>query len=82
MFLDNSYKYRIKLSLIIVKHIIKNNNKLNYTQLAYIWLKPKSFHTNKYSQPFKWVLFHIIYVRIKYHKGSHYLHLLIIYLFN
>jgi len=31
MFHDNFYKYKIKLSLIIINHIIKNNNKLNST---------------------------------------------------
>ena len=45
----------------MIKHIIiKNNNKLNNTQLAYIELEPKSSHTIKYSQPFELVLFHII----------------------
>ena len=61
----------------MIKHIIKSNNKLNNMQLAYIGLKPKSFHTIKYSQPFKLVLFHIIQVRMKCHKGSHYPNLLI-----
>jgi len=51
----------IILSLNMIKHIIiKNNNKLNNTQLAYIELEPKSSHTIKYSQPFELVLFHII----------------------
>ena len=44
----------------MIKHIIKNNNKLNNTKLTYIGLKPKSSHTIKYSQPFELVLFHII----------------------
>jgi len=48
------------LSLNMIKHIIKNNNKLNNTQLAYIWLEPKSSNTTKYSQPLKLVLFHVI----------------------
>jgi len=72
----------ITLSLNMIMHIIKNNNKSNNTQLAYIGLEPNSFHTTKYSQPFELVLFHVIHLRIKYHKGSHYPHLLIIYLFN
>jgi len=42
----------------------------------------KSPHTIKYSQPFELVLFHIIPVSIKCHKGFRYLHLLINYLFN
>jgi len=50
----------IILSLNMIKHIIKNNNKLNNTQLAYIRLEPKSSHTIKYSQPFKLVFFHVI----------------------
>ena len=48
----------------MIKHIIKNNNKSNNTQLAYIGLKPKSFHTTKYSQPFEVVLSHVIQIRI------------------
>ena len=50
--------------------------------MAYIRLKPKSSHTIKYSQPLELVLFHVIYVIIKFHKGYYYPHLLIIYLFN
>jgi len=51
----------IILSLNMIKHIIiKNNNKLNNTQLAYIRLKPKSSYIREYSQPFELVLFHII----------------------
>ena len=50
----------IILSLNMIKHIIKNNNKLNNTQLAYIGLEPKSYHTIKYSQPLELILFHII----------------------
>ena len=65
----------------MIKHIIKKNNKLNNTQLANIGLEPKSSHITKYSQPFELVLFHIIHIRIKCHKGSHYPHLLINYLF-
>jgi len=42
--------------------------------MAYIRLEPKSFLTIKYSQSFEVVLFHIIHVKIKYHKGSHYPH--------
>jgi len=63
-------------------HIIKNNIKSNNTQLTYTGLEPKSSHNTKYSQPFKLVLFHVIHVRIKCQKGSHYAHLLINYLFN
>jgi len=37
----------IILSLDMIKHIIKNNNKLNNTQMAYLGLEPKSFHTIK-----------------------------------
>jgi len=37
----------IILSLNMIKHIIKNNNKLNNTQLAYIGLESKSSHTIK-----------------------------------
>jgi len=33
----------------MIKHIIKNNNKLNNTQLAYMGLEPKSSHITKYS---------------------------------
>ena len=66
----------------MIKHIIKNNNRSNNTQLAYIELKPKSSHTIKYSQPFKLVLFHITSINIKCHKGSHCSHLLINYLIN
>ena len=61
----------------MVKHIVKNNNKLNNTQMAYIGLEPKSFHTIKYSQPFELVLVHVLQVRIKCHKGSHNQHILI-----
>ena len=50
--------------------------------MEYIGLKSKSSHTIKYSQPFELVCFHIIHVRIKCHKGSHYPHLLINYFFN
>jgi len=31
----------------MIKYIIKNNNKLNNTQLAYLGLKPKSSHIIK-----------------------------------
>jgi len=72
----------IILSLNLLKHIIRNNNKLNNTQLTYIRLEPKSFHTLNYSQPLVLVLFHITHVRIKCHKGSHFPQLLINYLFN
>jgi len=50
----------IILSLNMIKHIIKNNNKLNNTQIAYLGLEPKSSHKIKYSQPFKLIFFHII----------------------
>jgi len=51
----------IILSLNMIMHIIKNNNKLNnLIQLAYIGLELKSSHTIKYSQPFELILFHII----------------------
>jgi len=50
MFCDNSYDSMTTLSLNMIMHIIiKNNNKSNNTQLAYIRLEPKSFHTTKYS---------------------------------
>jgi len=49
----------IILSLNMIKHIIKNNNKLNNTQTTYIELKPKSSHIIKHSQPFELILFHI-----------------------
>jgi len=39
--------------------------------MAYIGLEPKSSQRTKYSQPFKLVLFHIINLNIKYHKGFH-----------
>jgi len=48
--------------------------------LAYIRLEPKFSHTIKYSQSLELVLFHITSINIKYHKGSHYPHLLINYL--
>ena len=48
IFHDNSYKSRIILSLIMIKHIInKKNNQLNYTHIAYTRLEPKSFHNNQ-----------------------------------
>jgi len=50
----------IILSLNMIKHIIKNNNKLNNTQLAYIGLNPNPLTQSKYSQPFELILFHII----------------------
>jgi len=50
--------------------------------MAYIRLEPKPTHTIKYFQPLELVLFHVICISIKYHKGSHYPHLLIINLFN
>jgi len=50
--------------------------------MAYIGLEPKSSHTFKYSQPFELVLFHIMKVSIKCHKGFSYPHLLNNYLFN
>ena len=31
----------------MIKHIIKNNNKLNNTQLTYVGLEPKSSNTIK-----------------------------------
>jgi len=37
----------IILSLNMIKHIIKNNSKLNNTQLAYIQHELKSSHTIK-----------------------------------
>jgi len=61
----------------MIKHIITINKKINNTQLAYIGLEPKSSHTIKYSQPFELVLFQVIHVKIKCHKGSRYPHLLI-----
>jgi len=67
----------IILSINMIKHIIKNNNKSNNTQLAYIGLELNSSNTIKYSQPFKLVLFHITSINIKCHKGFHYSHLLI-----
>ena len=45
--------------------------------MAYIGLEPKSSHTTKYSKPLELVLFYIILVRIKCHKGSHFPYLLI-----
>jgi len=36
--------------------------------MTYIGLEPKFPHTNKYSQPFELVLFHIIAIRIKWLK--------------
>ena len=39
--------------------------------MAYIGLKPKSYHIIKYSQPLELVLFHVIHVSTKCHKGSH-----------
>ena len=53
----------------MIKHIIKNNNNLNNTQMAYIGLEPKSSHTFKYFKPLELVLFHIITIRIKCLKG-------------
>jgi len=50
--------------------------------LAYIGLKPKSSHTNKYSQPFELVLLHVITLYIKCLKGFHYPHLLNNYLIS
>jgi len=41
-----------------------------------------SSHIIKYSQPFELVLFYVTSINIKIHKGSHYPHLLIKYLFN
>jgi len=41
----------IIISLTSHCYIIKNTNKSNNTQHAYIGLKPKSSHTIKYSQP-------------------------------
>ena len=66
----------------MIKHIIKNNNNLNNTPMAYIELEPKSSHTFKYSQPLELVLFHVIAIRIKCLKGSYYPHLLNNYLIN
>jgi len=50
--------------------------------MTYMGLEPKSSHTTKYLQPFELILFHIIHVSIKCHKGSHYPHLLNNYLLN
>ena len=50
--------------------------------MTYLGLKPKSFHTTKYSQPLELVLFHVISICIKCHKGFYYPHLLNNYLFN
>jgi len=66
----------------MVKHIIKNNNNLNNTQMAYIGLEPKPSHTIKYPQPLELVLFHVIAIHIKCLKGSYYPHLLNNYLIN
>jgi len=76
MFRDNSYNFMITLSLNIIMHIIKNNNKSNNTQSAYIGLEPKSSHTKKYSQPLELVLLHVTTINIKCHKGFYYPHLL------
>ena len=53
---------------------------LHNIQLAYIELKLKSFPINKYFQPFELVLFHVINICIKCHKGSYYPHSLNNYL--
>jgi len=45
--------------------------------MAYIGLEPNASHIIKYSQPLELVLFHVIHVNIKCHKGSHYPSLLI-----
>ena len=50
--------------------------------MAYIRLEPKPFHTIKYSQPLKLVLFHIIAHRIKCLKGFYYPPVLNNYLIN
>ena len=63
-------------------HNIKINNKSNNTKMTYIGLEPKSFHTNKYSQPFELILFHATTINIKFHKGFYYSPLLNNYLFN
>jgi len=55
----------IILSLNMIRHIIKNNNNLNNTEMAYIGLEPKSSHTFKYFNPLELVLFHVITIRIK-----------------
>jgi len=46
MFRDNSHTSRIVLSLIMIKHIIKNNKLLKNAQMAYIRLEPKSSQHN------------------------------------
>ena len=48
--------------------------------MAYIGLKPKSFHTIQYSQPLELVIFHIIAINIKCLKDSYYPHILNNYL--
>jgi len=60
----------------ITMQFIKINNQSNNTHMVYIGLKPKSFHTIKYSQPLELVLFHVTTISIKIHKGFYYPHLL------
>ena len=50
--------------------------------MAFTWLKSKSSHTTKYSQPFELVLFLVIIVWTKCHKGSITAFILNNYLFN
>ena len=50
--------------------------------MTYLVLEPKFFHTTMYSQPLELVLFHVISICIKCHKGFYYPHLLNNYLFN
>ena len=53
----------------MITQIIKNNNKLNNTQMAYIGLELKPSHTIKYSQPLELVLFQVTSINIKCHKA-------------
>jgi len=83
MFHDNSYNFKIVLSLLTYNHNFKIMHKRwNIIPLTYIGLEPKSFHTIKYSQPLELVLFHITTININCHKGFYYPHLLNNYLFS
>ena len=69
MFHDNSYNFRITLSLITCKH----NIKITHFKITYNWHTQDSnlipLNITKYSQPIKLILFHIITNHIKCHKA-------------
>ena len=82
---DNSYNFRILLSRLAFKYIIKSNAQPIQPK-THNWhtqdLNPSPLTQSKYSQPLELVLFYVIVFCIKCLKGFYYPHLLNNYLIN